>query len=276
MKSIKSLFAALFVVSASSAHVGCATVAGEAEAPPEASDEAATDDGSSDDGVEVGALTSGQACSLQASTAAAVGVVVTGAGVVASCAGVLAVTGPGEVVCLAPAAGTALAAVVAGLAGVGSYLSCSFGGQRADIPIAQSSDASCRLGSGEFCGNLVAKYKNYCGRDVFSPTSQISCARLDLRPATATAAKCADAKKRIALATGCLTGRRMMKNFVEQGVCEPSASDPTGASHEAPIQAANDALWECKEKYRRACGDDGQATQAQTAKDFARNVYLCQ
>jgi hypothetical protein len=250
---------------------------GEVDPLSELDDEPAlfADDGQ--DGADEKADQGGLSCDLQASLGAAAGVIVTGGALTAGCAGILAVTGPGEILCVAPAAGTALATVVAGLAGVGTYLVCSINSQKRTVPLTQSNSSQCRLGSPQFCRNLTAKYKNYCGKDVFSPTSQISCEKIDLRPATATAAKCTDVKKRIELSTGCLTGRRMMQNFVDRGICPGSPDDPTGDGHWQAIQRANDALAECKSKYRKACGGPtDQHIQAQTAKDFARAVYQCQ
>ncbi len=243
-------------------------------------DESVPDDdvllfGDNGDGKADGAAVS---CDLQGSLAGAAGVLVTGAALTAACGGVLAVTGPGEVLCVAPAAGTAFAALVAGVAGTGAFLSCQAqgGSQRRTLPLTQSTSQQCRLGTPQFCNNLVGKYKNYCGLDVFSRTSQISCEAIDLRPATATAAKCAEVKKKIELSTGCLVGRRMMFNFVEKGVCRGTPDDPNGDGHWAAIQRVNDTLAECKSKYRRACsGLTDQEIQNATAKDFARAVYQC-
>jgi hypothetical protein len=221
------------------------------------------------------ALGNGQSCTAIASGAASIGIIVSGVGLTASCAGVFAVTGPGTVVCLAPAAATGVAALVGTLSAAGAYLSCiNSQGNEEVVPLVNS--RTCSVGSATFCRQLVKNYKGYCGQDVFRSTSQISCSGIDLRPATATAAKCDQVAERIKLGTGCLTGRKMMRNFIEQGLCPGSGSDPEGAGHDAAIRAANDKLAECKSKYKSGLCGNAQAIQAQTAKDFARNTYLCQ
>ncbi len=238
------------------------------------------------EGTSLSGLEINQTCLAQASGVAAVSVVIAGIGATASCAGLLAVTGPGEALCLAPAAGTALAAMVASLSGAGAYLACASGsaGDR-QIPILRTE--SCKVGSSRFCRNVTQKYKGYCGQDVFADTSQISCAKLGLIPATANVDRCTKALKRIELATGCLVGRRMMQGYVRNGLCPGSSSDPDSSSHEPPIRAANDKLAVCKSLFAKA-GCEGildrngtgrgsaETIQNQTSKDFARNVFLCQ
>jgi hypothetical protein len=266
--------------------MGVSTSCGPTEAIEAGGNETHTVDGEPSQSTSVSGLEINQTCLAQASGVAAVGVVITGIGATASCAGLLAVTGPGEVLCLAPAAGTALAAMVASLSGAGAYLACasSSAGDR-QVPIVRTE--SCKVGSGRFCRNVTAKYKNYCGQDVFADTSQISCAKIGLIPATANVARCTEALKRIELATGCLVGRRMMQGYVRNGLCPGSNSDPDSSSHEPPIRAANDKLAMCKSLFTKAgCQNildrngtgrgSAETIQNQTSKDFARNVFLCQ
>ncbi len=239
--------------------------------------------GESDESSE--ALTGQQACTLIAGASAGLAVVASQAFVGTTvCAGALAVTGPGELVCVAPAAGTAITALGAALSGTASYLLCSAstsGSQR--IPIASTGSASCSTSSAttapNFCSNLYGRYKRACGNlDLRTPnSSENSCSSISLATAR-DQSTCGTLQNKIEKNAQCLHGRRVMADFIRRGICRPDPSDPNGANHEPPIRVANDLLAVCKSKMKslsNLCQKDPEEIQRSSVRRFNQAVWTC-
>ena len=200
-----------------------------AEVPP---DEADPTDGD-DSGESAEALTGAQACSLVAGASAGLAVLASQAFVgTTTCAGALAVTGAGELVCVVPAGATALSAIAAVLTGSASYLLCSAstsGSQR--IPLASTGSSTCSTVSAttspRFCSNLYRRYKNACGSlDLRNPNaSETSCASVSLATAR-DQSTCTTLQTRIERNAQCLHGRRIMQDFIRRGICQPEPTRP--------------------------------------------------
>jgi len=218
----------------------------------------------------------GEDCFLKARDGALVGIVGAGVAITGTCVGALVVTGPGTLTCLAPAAGTAVAAVVGALVGGASYAICRSNSDGSKKVIAISPTNTCTVGSYRFCRNLYDRYKAACGPDTFSNSGQISCRNLSFKNPQASSSECIDIENRIALGAQCLKGRIMMRDFISQGLCFGSQNDPDGTAHEPPIQAANDHLAYCKSMLVQHCADNDQGVADQAMASLTSLVYRCE
>lgn len=252
-----------------------------AEVPPDEADPTEGDDS----GESAEALTGAQACSLVAGASAGLAVVASQAFVgTTTCAGALAVTGAGELVCVVPAGATALTAIAAVLTGSASYLLCSAstsGSQR--IPLASTGSSTCSTVSAttspRFCSNLYRRYKNACGSlDLRNPNaSETSCTSVSLATAR-DQSTCTTLQTRIERNAQCLHGRRIMQDFIRRGICQPDPTDPSGTNHEPPIRVANNLLAECKSKMKslsNLCGKDPEELQRSSVRRFNQAIYTC-
>ncbi len=231
-------------------------------------------------------LTGQQACQLIAGASAGLGAVATQAFFgTAACAGAMAVTVGGELVCLAPAAGGSLAAIGAVLTGGASYLMCtSSSGNTQRVPLTSTGSSTCSTTSAttapKFCSNLYRRYKQSCGSlDLRSPErSETSCRGISIATAR-DQSTCNTLVNRVEKNAQCLHGRRIMQDFIRRGICQGDATDPNGTNHEKPIQVANDLLAECKNKLKslsNLCQRDPEELQRSSVRRFNQAVYTCQ
>jgi hypothetical protein len=260
---------ALVVVAAASSGACAAPV--EEEAPQE---EVAESD-----------LTGQQACQLIAGASAGLGAIATQAFFgTAACAGAMAVTVGGELVCLAPAAGASLTAIGAVLTGGASYLMCtSSSGNTQRVPLTSTGSPTCSTTSAttapNFCSNLYRRYKQSCGKlDLSRPErSETSCRDINIATARDNGT-CTTLSNRVERNAQCLHGRRIMQDFVRRGICQGDPTDPDGTNHEKPIQVANDLLAECKSKLKslnNLCQKDPEELQRSSVRRFNQAVYTC-
>jgi hypothetical protein len=273
-----AVFSVAFMALATLVASGCATEVdgsdgnGAADAPDQ--EVSATED----------ALTGQQACTLVAGASAGLGALATTAFFgTAGCAGAMAVTGPGELVCLAPASGATLAGIGAVLTGGASYLLCSTTAGPQRIPLTTTGSTTCATTSAtdarDFCRNLYKRYKQPCeSLDLnFPDRSTNSCSGISIATAR-DQSTCSTLNNRLEKNAQCLHGRRMMQDFIRRGICQGDATDPTGAGHAKPIQVANNLLAECKSKLSKLsnlCGLDAEAQQRATIRRFNQAVYTC-
>lgn len=230
-------------------------------------------------------LTGQQACQLIAGASAGLGAIATQAFFgTAACAGAMAVTVGGELVCLAPAAGASLTAIGAVLTGGASYLMCtSSSGNVQRVPLTSTGSPTCSTTSAttapNFCSNLYRRYKQSCGSlDLRSPErSETSCRGISIATAR-DQSTCTTLANRVERNAQCLHGRRIMQDFVRRGICQGDPTDPDGTNHEKPIQVANDLLAECKSKLKsltNLCQKDPEELQRSSVRRFNQAVYTC-